>query len=412
MGRYWAGIDWSEQLNDVAVVDTAGQVVTRARIPETPAGVKELLRLLSGLSTSHRHSRRQVPVAIETSSSLLVEALRAARQPVHVIHPSMAARYRARLSPAKAKSDKGDAVMLANILRVDGPLHRALPASSDLARSITVLARAQLRARWSMQFHANRLRGILRDVHPAALTAWADLPDGFRRAEARAVLAAGPTPRTAARLDAVELCHILDGAGRTRLRMNRALHLQAAFAEPVILRPPAVEAAMGAEVLAYLGQLDQACATASELADQVEAAFDSHPHAEIYRSFPGCGSLIGARLLGEIGDDPARFATGRGLRAYAGAAPLTWASGGSSSVTHRRIANRWLKNVGHVWAFAALTRSPGCRAHYDQRRQVGDRHAAALRHLFGRLLVCLHHCLQAGELYQEGIAFPAPPVTS
>lgn len=137
-GGFWAGIDWSEKLNDVAVVDAAGQVVVRARIAETPDGLKELLRLLSELSRSHRHSRRQVPIAIETGSSLLVEGLRSARQPVHVIHPAMAARYRARLSPAKIKSDKGDAAMLANILRIDGDSHRPLPerrTSLDPSRS-------------------------------------------------------------------------------------------------------------------------------------------------------------------------------------------------------------------------------------------------------------------------------------
>lgn len=405
-GGFWAGIDWSEKLNDVAVVDAAGQVVVRARIAETPDGLKELLRLLSELSRSHRHSRRQVPIAIETGSSLLVEGLRSARQPVHVIHPAMAARYRARLSPAKIKSDKGDAAMLANILRIDGDSHRPLPGTSDLARSITVLARAQVQARWTREYHANRLRSLLRQIHPAALTAWADLPDGFRRTEARAVLAAGPTPRQAARLNAIQLCRILTEAGRTRLRMDRALHLQAEFAQPVINRPRPVEDAMGIEVLACLSMLDQACATSETLTGETENAFIEHPQAAIYLSFPGCGPLLGARLLGEIGDDPARFATARGLRAYAGAAPLTWASGATSSVTRRRIANTWLQATGHVWAFTSLTRSPGCRAYYDHRRQAGDRYAPALRSLYGRLLGSLHRCLCTGQLYDEDLAFP------
>ncbi len=258
--RFWAGIDWSENLNDVAVVDRTGTVLTRLRVRESPDGVRQVLDALSGLSRSHRHSRRHVPIAIESPTSLLVEGLRAARQPVHVIHPSMAARYRARLSPAKAKSDKSDAAMLANILRIDGPLHPALPGDSDLARSITVLARAHVRARRNMDFHTARLRSLLRQVHPAALSAWADLPHGFRRAEARAVLAAGPTPRRAARLDAVDLCRILADAGRARLRMDRAVHLQAAFAEPVVRRPCPVEEAMGTVVLAELDMLNQACA--------------------------------------------------------------------------------------------------------------------------------------------------------
>ncbi|MFJ8676275.1 hypothetical protein [Streptomyces sp. NPDC093589] len=106
------------------------------------------------------------------------------------------------------------------------------------------------------------------------------------------------------------------------------------------------------------------------------------------------------------GDDASRF-TVRGLRAYAGAAPLTWESSSSRVVTHRRMANSHLKELGHLWAFATLTRSPGCRAHYDRRRAQGDRHAAALRNLYGRLLSCLHFCLKNSTPYREETAFPA-----
>ncbi|RSM80502.1 hypothetical protein DL991_10300 [Amycolatopsis sp. WAC 01375] len=118
-------------------------------------GVRDVLRLLAGLSTSRRHSRRHVPVAIESASSLLAEGLMRAGQPVHPIHPSMAARYRTRLSPAKAKSDKGDAAMLANILRVDGHLHRQVPDNSPLAKSIGVLARGHARSRRNLDFRAS-----------------------------------------------------------------------------------------------------------------------------------------------------------------------------------------------------------------------------------------------------------------
>ncbi|MDR7277738.1 hypothetical protein J2S41_004516 [Catenuloplanes atrovinosus] len=87
---------------------------------------------------------------------------------------------------------------------------------------------------------------------------------------------------------------------------------------------------------------------------------------------------------------------------------MTWASGASSLVTHRRICNRRLKHVCYQWAFSALTRSPGARALYDRRREAGATHAGALRHLGGRLLSGLHHCLARGEFYDEDRAFPGP----
>ena len=169
-----------------------------------------------------------------------------------------------------------------------------------------------------------------------------------------------------------------------------------------------VEQAMGRQTLALLGQLDAACAAADDLEHAVTQSFNLHPDAGIITSFPGLGILTGARVLAEIGDDRSRFQDAKGLKAYAGAAPVTRASGKTRSVTHRKIKNNRLNAAGYTWAFSALTASPGARAHYDRRKDTGDRHAAAQRNLFSRLLGCLHHCLLTGQHYDEATAFPAP----
>ena len=139
---------------------------------------------------------------------------------------------------------------------------------------------------------------------------------------------------------------------------------------------------------------------------------DTLPDAEIITSLPGLGSLTGARVLAELGDDRSRFTSARALKAYAGSAPVTRASGKSLTVTHRKVKNQRLAAVGYVWAFSALTASPGARAHYDHRKTTGDRHTAAQRNLFNRLLGCLHHCLQTRQHYNEQIAFPTTRTNS
>ena len=164
---------------------------------------------------------------------------------------------------------------------------------------------------------------------------------------------------------------------------------------------------MGRQALALLGQLDAACAAADDLEHAVTESFNLHPDAGIITSFPGLGILTGARVLAEIGDDRSRFQDAKGLKAYAGAAPITRASGKTTSVTRRKVKNNRLNAAGYLWAFSALTASPGARAHYDRRKDTGDRHAAAQRNLFGRLLGCLCHCLTTGSEYDEAIAFPA-----
>jgi transposase len=127
-------------------------------------------------------------------------------------------------------------------------------------------------------------------------------------------------------------------------------------------------------------------------------------------SFPGVGPGVGARLLAEIGDDRTRFATAGGLKAYAGAAPITRASGKRKYVGRRFVKNNRLNHAGYLWAFATLTHSPGANAHYRRRREAGDWHAQALRHLFNRMLGQLH-CLQTRVSFDESIAFPATPGT-
>jgi transposase len=165
---------------------------------------------------------------------------------------------------------------------------------------------------------------------------------------------------------------------------------------------------MGSQALALLRQLDAACQAADELAEATGAAFGQHPEAQIIASFPGLGEIAGARVLAEIGDDRTRFADARALKAYAGSAPVTRASGKTVHVFTRKVKNQRLAAAGYVWAFASLTASPPARAHYDRRREVGDRHVAAERNLFNRLLGCLHHCLTTGQTYDPAKAFPTP----
>ncbi|GIF05113.1 transposase [Actinoplanes siamensis] len=94
---------------------------------------------------------------------------------------------------------------------------------------------------------------------------------------------------------------------------------------------------MGTQALALLATLNVECASVDQLAETASAAFRQHPDHAIVTSFPGLADVTGARVLAEIGDDRARFADARALKAYAGAAPVTRACGRSISITHRKV---------------------------------------------------------------------------
>jgi transposase len=396
------GIDWAENHHDVALVDPAGKLVAKRRISDDAAGYRQLLELLAEGGDS---AEEPIPVAVETARGLLIACLRLTGRKVYSINPMAVARYRERHTVARAKSDHADAMALANILRTDADAHRPLPADSELVQAIAVLARAQQDAVWNRGQLTNQLRSHLKQYFPAALAAFQVRGVGLDSREARAVLAAAPDPAAAAKLSRARLASVLRKAGRQRNIEVWAERLHAVFAGEYLRQLPAVEQAMGHQTRALVMQLDAACRAADELAAAAAEAFAAHPDAEILTSFPGIGPVTGARVLGEIGDDRDRFGDARGLKAYAGSAPITVASGKSLIVRNRKVKNQRLSAAGYVWVFGALP-TPEVKMHYDRRRAVGDGHAAAMRNVFNRLLGCLHHCLQTGQNFDPTKAFP------
>ena len=231
-------------------------------------------------------------------------------------------------------------------------------------------------------------------------------PTNLATADARAVLAIAPTPAAAVKLTKARIAAALRRGGRKRGAAKLAERLHQDLRLPQLRQDPMVEEAMGAQALRLLATLNTECDSVDQLGDAVAEVFATHPDYKIITSFTGLGDVTGARVLAEIGDDRDRFADARSLKAYAGSAPVTRASGRSLSVTHRRVKNNRLAAAGFVWAFVASAHSPGAGTLYYHRREHGDRHAAALRNVFNRLIGCLFHCLQTGQPYNEATAFP------
>ena len=399
----FCGIDWAETHHDVAIINNDGHLVARKRILDDPAGFAQLIEMLADAGDD---SGDRVPVAIETPRGLLVAALRVSGRPVYAINPLAVARYRERHSVARSKSDHADAMTLANILRVDLHVHRRLPVDSELCQAIAVLARAHQDAIWARTKAHHQLRSLLREFYPTFLAVFTSrFTLGIASPEARAVLAIAPTPSAAARLSVSRIAAALRRAGRSRGIAQAAADIKTELRKPQLHQPIQVETAMGKHALALLAALDTACTNVDELGQASADLFQTHPDYAVITSFPGLADSTGARVLAEIGDDRCRFADARALKAYAGSAPVTRASGRSISFTHRHIKNNRLANVGWMWAFSAASTNEPARRHYRQRRDSGDRHAAATRHLFNKLLGQLYYCLQNKQTLDEARAF-------
>ena len=252
-----------------------------------------------------------------------------------------------------------------------------------------------------MQRFQNRLRNTLREFYPAALEAFKDLDSG----EALAVLERAPTPWQGRQLSQAKIVSALRRGGRERNLEERAAEVQAALRSEQLEAPARVGSAYGVVVKSTVAVLKHMNQELAELEAELSQSFEEHPDAEIYRSLPGLGVVLSARVLAEFGDDPNRFHHPKSRKAYAGTAPITKASGTRQVVLARVARNRRLADACYLWAFAALTASPGARAFYDQRREAGDTHHRALRALANRLVGILHGCLRHGVLYDEETAW-------
>ena len=407
----FCGIDWAEGHHDIALIDGDGSLIAKRRINESLDGVAELAAMLA---TAGDSAETPIPLAIETPRGLLVAVLRVTGRPIYPINPLAVARYRERTSVSGKKSDHVDAMALANILRTDAHLHRMLPDDSPEARSISVLARAYQDGVWRRTKLVQELRARLREFYPGFLAAFAAGSGSGRglsttqlaSGDARAVLAIAPSPAEGLTVSKARVETALRRGGRQRRISSLAASVVAALRVPQLRQDPRVEQAMRVETLALLGVLDMASASVDQLAAALIERFAQHPDHEIITSFPGLADISGAIVLAEIGDDRSRFGDDRALRAFAGSAPVTRASGKSRIVTRRRTKNNRLTGIGHSWAFTAAARQSPARDHYLLRRERGDGHPAALRHLFNRMLGQLHHCLATGQTYDPIKAFP------
>jgi hypothetical protein len=318
------------------------------------------------------------------------------------VNPLSVARYRDRHSTSGAKSDPGDSRVLADLARTDHHLHRPVAGDSDLAEAIKALARAHQSLIWTRQRQLNQLRATLREYYPAALAAFDEL--GHR--DALAVLAVAPTPTLGRQLSRSKIAAALRRGGRQRRLDERATEIQTALRSDQLSAPAPLNEALGATTAALVAVAHELTVQIERLETELTHRFDVHPDAKIIRSLPGLGTILGARVLAEFGDDPNRYANAKSRKNYAGTSPITRASGKHHHVVLARYArNPRLANACHWWAFAALTASPGARNYYDQRRTAGDTHNKALRALSNRLVGLLHGCLRHHTTYNEHTAW-------
>jgi transposase len=398
---FFLGNDWAEDHHDIELQNDSGKVLARAELPEGIAGITKLHAMIG--EHLGEQDEAEVIVGIETERGPWVQALVAAGYRVYPVNPLQVARFRERFGVSRAKSDTGDAHVLADMVRTERHQLRPIAGDSPEAEAVKVVTRAHKTLIWERTRHLLRLRHALREFFPAALAAF----DNLAAVDALELLATAPDPASAAVLSA----EAIEAALKKARRHGRAAKAQAiaqALRAEYLGQPTVVASAYAAAVRAQVAILTVLNEQIATMEEQVEANFSKHPDVEAYLSQPGLGTVLGARVLGEFGDAKKRYADAKARRNYAGTSPITRQSGKKKVVSARHVHNDRLIDALGLQAFAALRHSPGARAYYDQLRRRGTGHHAALRQLGNRLVGILHGCLKTGTLYDEAKAWPTP----
>lgn len=223
--------------------------------------------------------------------------------------------------------------------------------------------------------------------------------------DALAVLAAAPKPAEGASLTTTRIKTVLRRAGRSRNLDKTAERIRGALRAPHLQATPYVVSACATNATALLSIIAAMNQQIEMVAAELTRWFGNHDDAAIIQSLPGLGTVLGARVLAEFGDDRERYVDAKARKNYAGTSPITRASGKSSVVVARFIRNDRLADACDRWAFASLSSSPGARRYYDELRAANKTHGQALRGLSNRFVGILHGCLRHRCPYDEAIAW-------
>ena len=365
----WVGVDWGSGAHAVCVIDAKGMVLDRFEVSHDRTGLAVLVTRLQ------QHGAPEViPIAIERPSRRLVDALVAAGCIVTPIDPNVVKACRPRYRAVAAKSDPGDAFILADILRTDGHRLRPLAPQSDAIKALRGLVRGRDDLVGTRVALAHQLTALLESFWPGAARIFSALASPI----ALAFLERYPTPEAAARLGPKRLAGFLAQHRYCGRRSPEAL-LERLRSAPEGGAGEAEGEAKGELVRALARTLQALVAEIAKLSSRIEHAIVALPDGRIVMSFPRAGTICAAQILAELGDVRARFPSEHQLAAEAGVAPVTYQSGKSRGVGWRWACNKRLRAALTCMADNSRHHSPWAADVYRRARARGCDHPHAIR---------------------------------
>lgn len=400
---WFVGIDWASQAHEVCFLDREGRVGERREVKHSAAALQDLVDALVERAAG---DPARVAIGIEVPRGAVVELLVERGFAVYVINPKQLDRFRDRFTPAGAKDDRRDALVIADSLRTDPQAFRPVRLDDPAIIQLREWSRVDEDLGVELTRLTNQLRDLVYRSMPTLLTLCpaADDPWFWR------LLREASTPTAQRRLSRRRVEGLLRDQ---RIRRLEATQLYEVLQQPSVFTAPGVVEAVADHIALLLprvelvaGQRREAERRLARLLDRLETeaspAGDQREHSDvtIVRSMPGIGTRVAARMLAEA-SQPLVDRAYHVLRASMGVAPVTKQSGRRRSVSMRYACNARLREAAYHWARTGAQTDPASRTYYVTLRARGHSHGRALRSVADRLLRILMTLLRRRQTFDR-----------
>jgi transposase len=366
---FYTGVDWAAETHAVCVMDPSGKVVARFTVAHSAEGLARLAGKLAGLGDP-----AGMPVAIERPSGALVDALLEAGHPVVPVSPNAIKTWRESEVLSGAKSDPGDAEVIAEYLRLRQHRLRTAAPYSDDTRALRTVTRTRDDVVDLRVAAVNQL-GALLDAHwPGGKAIFASLESRI----ALEFLTRYPTADSAAQLTEDGIAAFCREMGYSGKRPAAVLPARLRSA-PVRNCGSALTTAVRDAVLALAAVIRTLTAATRDLDQSVAARLGEHPDGGIFTSLPRSGQISAAQMLAEWGDCRQAYDGPDSVAALAGVTPVTKESGKHRGVSFRWACNKRFRKAMTTFADNSRHASPWAAHVYAQARASGKDHPHAIR---------------------------------
>jgi transposase len=386
---FFTGIDWAAQTHAVCVMDAAGKIKAEFMIEHSADGIATLIRRLAGYGEAG-----EVPVAIERPDGRLVDLLLEAGHPVVPVKPNAIKAWRDGEVLSGAKSDAGDAAVIAEYLRLRAHKLKAAAPYSDQTRALRTVVRARGDVVQMRVAATNQLSALLEAHWPGAVAIFADVESPI----SLEFLTRYPTPAAAAHLGNKRMAAFCARHGYSGRRSAAEL-LARLRSAPAGTTSEALTEALRDAVLAAVGVLTALNASVKSLDRSIATHLGEHPDGAIFTSLPRSGQVNAAQVLAEWGDARPAYEHPDSVAALAGVTPVTKESGKHRAVHFRWACNKRFRQAVTTFADNSRHASPWAAKIYNDARATGKDHPHAVRVLARAWIRVIYRCWLDGIPY-------------